>query len=121
MQGDVDTRDVEIVLGQVVNRKYLFFHKNFYHDLQFFALQDIYISLLGYGVIGNTTDFDSVILGSSPSSPTINIRTSSAEMKFFVFSRVPMFSRLSVRILGLLDWGVASTCFENDHIVCSMR
>ena len=25
--------------------------------------------LLGYSVIGNTADFDSVILGSSPSSP----------------------------------------------------
>jgi hypothetical protein len=35
--------------------------------------------LLGYGVIGNTTDFDSVVLGSNPSSPAKNKRSRSTQ------------------------------------------
>lgn len=46
--------------------------------------------VLAYGVIGNTTDFGSVILGSSPSRPTRNARP--AHMAGFLFCG----SRLSV-------------------------
>ena len=36
-----------------------------YHTVILDELQDI----LGYGVIGNTTDFDSAVLGSNPGTP----------------------------------------------------
>ena len=38
--------------------------------------------MLGIGVIGNTTDFDSVILGSSPGSPTILNKRNTHALKF---------------------------------------